>query len=510
MIDTTAQNALKNSMYNFIGFLLPIIILVIFTPIIISKLGVKEYGIFIFLNTILTFLGLLDLGIGIATNKHAIEYYSTHQIDRLKRLLGSMNSIYLLQAFVYLFVCIIIGSVMQVFFIKETTQVNYFILLSIIGLTGFVGTIFANFTNSFMITQRYDLQLKISSFFLLLSNISILILASFGYKLIPILSAQLIITLLGSLTYYIMARKTFIHLELKYLWDKAELIKNYKFAIPVAFNNLANSSLVHFDKLLIPIFLGAAPLTYYSVPGSVATKISSISGTFSSLLFPITVNLHSLNNHEQIKRVYIRSIRLITILSSAIALSIIFTADKILLYWLGKSFAEQSVTVLILLVLTNFVLAIFSPLSNLLMATNRMKFLTMSSFAMAGVNIITLFIFLPKYGITGAAISYLISVLFIFFIFYYSEKKYFNIDKNIHLKTLLKIISTAIPFYFIIKFLIYPLIINFLTLAVIGPFCVLLFLLLYKLFGFVEVEDWNDFKLFLSTFLKRLKFTKHA
>ena len=485
--------------------MLPILILVIFTPIIISKLGVRDYGIFIFLNTVLTFLGLLDLGIGTATNKHVIEYYSTNQTDRLKKLLYSMNSVYLIMAFVYLFVCITIGLVMQKFFVKPGMEADYFILFLILGLTGFVGAFFANFNNSIIAMQRYDLYLKISSIFLLLSNISMLVLASLGYKLVPILAVQFFLSLFSGLSFFFIAKKVLSSLKLKYAWDKIELIKNYKFALPVAFNNLASSSLVHFDKLLVPMFYGSAALTYYSVPGSVATKISSISGTFSSLLFPITVNLQALNDTEKIKRVYIRSVRLITILSSAIALSIIFTADKILLYWLNDSFVKQSAIVLVLLVLTNFVLALFSPLSNLLMAMNKMRFLTTGSVIMALINIITLFIFLPKYGINGAALSYLISVLFVFYMFHFAEKKYFSIKENIHLKLLIKIILTTIPFFIITRFLLYPLITSFITLALVGPTCVLLFLLLYKVLGFVETEDWRDFLLSFKNILVKLK-----
>jgi len=493
VINTSAQNTIKNSVYNFIGFILPIVILVFFTPIIIRHLGVQEYGIFIFLNTVLTFLGLLDLGIGTATNKHIVEYYSTNQIDRFQKLLHSMNSIYLIMAFVYFFVCVTIGFVMQKFWPNSEIAVNYLVLFTIIGATGFVGTILANFNNALVVLQRYDLYLKISMTFLLLSNIGMLILAMLGYKLAPILLLQFLLAIASTLTYYFAAKKNFSELKLKYDWDKTELIKNYKFALPVAFNNLANSSLVHFDKLLVPIFCGSAQLTYYSVPGSISTKISSISGTFSSLLFPITVNLHALNDQEKIRRVYIRSVRLITILSSAMALSIIFTGDKILLYWLGAGFLQQSLIVLILSVLTNFILAIFSPLSSLLMATNRMKFLTASSFAMAGINIVALFLFLPKYGINGAALAYLISVLFIFFMFNFAERKYFLIKNSGHFKLLLKLTATSIIFFGVVHFLLYPFIINFLTLAIIGPFCVLVFLLLYKLLGFVEAEDWNDF-----------------
>ena len=508
MINTSAQNALKNSVYNFIGFLLPIIVIIFVTPVIISKWGVKDYGVYVFLNTIVVFLGLLDLGVSMATSKHIIEYKSTNNDDKLKKLIYSMNSIYLLMAFVYLITCIGIGAIIQTFFISRVGlgNNNYFLLFLIVGITAFINTIFTNFGNILSTLQRYDLQTKISMAFMLLSNIGMLILVIMGYGIIPVLLIQLLLVLISGVTCLVIARKAFPVMQLIYRWDKGEILKNYKFGLSVAFNNLASSSLINFDKLLIPIFLGNAQLTYYSVPGNIATKISGISGTFSSLLFPITTNLHSLNNTEKIKRIYIRSMRLIAILSSAISLSIIFTADKILLYWLGPNFVKQSLISLILLVMTNFVLALFSPLSNLLTAMNKMKFLTIGSFLMAIINIITLFIFLPRYGINGAALSYLVSVLFIFFMCRYAEKRYFGIDENIHLKLLIKIIATAIPFFVLVKYLFYPLITSLSTLVFIGPLCVVLFMLLYKLFGFVESEDWHDFMTVFHEMINKLRF----
>lgn len=129
---------------------------------------------------------------------------------------------------------------------------------------------------------------------------------------------------------------------------------------------------------------------------------------------------------------------------------------------------------------------------------------------MAVINIITLLILLPRYGINGAAASYFISVLFVFFMFHYSEKRYFGVHDGVHLKLFFKITLTTIPFFIIIKFLLYPVITSFLTLALIGPLCVLLFLLLYKIFGFVEDEDWNDFKVSFEKILVKIKLKKHT
>jgi O-antigen/teichoic acid export membrane protein len=506
MIDTSAQNTIKNSGYNIIGFIIPAITVIFITPIVISNLGVKDYGVYIFLNTVITFLGLLDLGIGVATSKHIVEYISTKQEDRLKKLIYSMNSVYFILAGIFFIACLFVGYIIKNYIKVDDLQTNYLLLFFIIGLTSFIGSFFANFNNLLASIQRYDLHIKLSMIFFVLSNIGILILSILGYKLVAILSFQLIVAVISCISFFVIVRKVFPIMKFEYGWDKMEIFKNYKYGLSVAFNNVASSSLVHFDKLIVPIFTNASSLTYYSVPGGITNRISGISGTLSSLLFPITVNLHSLNNIEKIKRVYIRSVRLITILSASISLAMMFMADKILLFWLNADFVRNSLLVFILLILTNFILAIFSPLSNLLMAMNKMKFLTTWSIVMAVVNIISLFVFMPLFGINGAALAYLIGVLPIFCIFYLAERNYFKESyfRN-HLVLFAKIIATAIPLFLIEKFSIYPLINSFIMVIIFGPICVAVFLLLFKLFGFVETEDWNDFKTFVFRFIKRIK-----
>ena len=244
MINTTAQNALKNSVYNFIGFILPIIVMIFITPIIISKWGVKDYGIYIFLSTITLFLGLLDLGVSVATSKHIIEYYSNHDENKLKKLIYSMNSIYLIMSIIFFLVCVAIGFIIQIFFIERVGlgNNNFPLIFFILGSTVFIGTIFSNFGNILVTMQRYDLQLKISMFLILLSNIGMLILVLLGYGLIPVLLFNLFVMLLSNIIYFISARKVFPIMQLKYAWKTEEILKNYKFGISVAFNNLANSS----------------------------------------------------------------------------------------------------------------------------------------------------------------------------------------------------------------------------------------------------------------------------
>ncbi len=498
MINTTAQNTLKNSGYNFIGFVVPLFVFIFATPIIVAKLGVEQYGIYVLLNTTLTLLGLLDLGVSVANSKHMIEYYTTNQVEKLKRLVYSMNSVYAILAGVYMLSCVGIGLV-----VKHMTHADgrhdYFVLFCLIGLIGAINSVFGNFFNSLFMLQKVGLHIVINTTFLILQNINLLVLSYAGYTLVHIMAVQVVLAVASSVVYFIAGKKNFPVLQLKYMWAKEEIYKNYKYGLTVAFNNIASSSLVHFDKLLIPVFTGPAQLTYYSVPGAITNRISGISSTFSTLLFPITVSLHSLSDAEKLKRVYQRSVRLIAILATSISLSIIGVADKILLYWIDENFAKQTTMVLIVLTITNGILAIFNPLSQMLMAMNKMKFLTTGTIVMAGVNILALCVLMPFFGINGAAVAYLLGVLPIVGMFYYAEKKYFKVSYvKQHMVLFFKLLSTAIPFLVFMRYMVYPVIANFMTIIVVLPVCVLLFLVLYKLFGFVEQEDWNDAKLFLQ------------
>lgn len=510
-IDTTAQGMLKNSIYNFIGYFVPIVVLVVFIPIIIQHLGVKQYGVYIFLNTTLTFLGLLELGAGTATNKHLIEYYSTGQKDKLKNLLYSMNSAYLIQGLCYIFTCLVLGFILQNFFFQGD-GISYFKLFTIVGATGFVTTLFANFLNTTVALQRYRLHVSISTIFLIVSNTSMLVLAVLGYGLQTILIFQFFVSTLSALTYYFFIRKIFPILKFKYRWSRQELKKNYGFGLKLALNNIANSSLVHFDKLIIPFFLGSSALTYYSVPAAVPNKISSLSKTFSSLLFPIVVDLNAQNNTEKIERIYIRSVRLLTILSVSISLPIILFADKILFYWLDQTFVEQSFFVLIFLVLTNLIMAIYTPLFEILTAIGKVGFVAKGSIAMLVINLIALFILLPKFGINGAAMAYLLSVLFVFWMFGYAEKKYIlQKNKSYYGKLLLKIASVSALTYFIIKGILYDRVDSIYILAIAFIICWILFIFLYYILGFAEKEDIADVKLFykkMTLILKKEKYNE--
>ncbi len=74
MVEINAHTSIKNTTYNFIGYIWPMFFSILTTPIIILNLGIKEYGVYVFITSVIGIIGLLDLGISAAVMKYLIEY----------------------------------------------------------------------------------------------------------------------------------------------------------------------------------------------------------------------------------------------------------------------------------------------------------------------------------------------------------------------------------------------------------------------------------------------------
>jgi O-antigen/teichoic acid export membrane protein len=167
---------------------------------------------------------------------------------------------------------------------------------------------------------------------------------------------------------------------------------------------------------------------------------------------------------------------------------------------------QKSQQILIILTVTGFLLALQGPLTSFLIALGKMKFVSTSSIVMAVINAVSLLILLPRYGITGAAWAYLISILPIIFVFYYTEKNFLKIDAyRGHLKLLVKIIIVSVPNILISLYVFKPMINNMFTLLISLGLSVLIFFIIYRIFNFFEEEDLDDFKKFMFSFIQKVK-----
>ncbi len=504
-----AYNTLKNSTYGFLGYFLPILFTVLVVPVIIGRLGLGDYGAFVFVNTVTAMVGLLDLGFTVTLIKYASQHYAEKDFVQLTKLFHAGNALYLIIGLLGLAIFFVVGKFFLPFFnFQGATADHILIVFLIAGLVFFVNAINSSFTIVPHALQRFDIHTKLSVAQLVVSQTAVLIAVSLGYKLKVIMLIQLVSAVAVSLGYIYYSRKILPEVNIWGIsFEKIKIKLILKFSGFAALINLASSSLLQFDRLVIPAMLGPAALSFYSVPGSIVTKIPGTISSFSGIFFPLTSSLQSQGDMQTVRHIYRRAFRNFTLLAAIMTTTVLVFSHKILLFWLGPEFAEKSASVLVVLALTHFVLSLYAPLSNFLFGLGKLKILAVSAAVMAIVNLISLFILVPRFGILGAAWAYLIGVLPLLFVFFWVEKRALNFNDTLgfYLKLYGKIAFTAAVSYFVGVYILDRFAVNLASLLVVAALFGLGFLLLYKAFGFFELEDWDLFKSFGSSVLKRFK-----
>ncbi len=509
MLDNSLTNkTLKNISYNMIGFFLPMFFLLVITPKIITNLGTKNYGVYMYVLAVSSLMGLFDFGLGHTLIKYIAEYKEKNDHERIKKLISTFNIILFLLGFFGLIIYVVMGFFATYFFLSMNDAGHYYIWLFFIsGLTFFISTLSTTYTIVPVALQRFDISTKIGLINLFLSNISILILVLFHFGLRAIFISQLFFAVLLFFEYRFFSQRLLPEAKLNYKWHKNEITTVFKFSLATYISNAANSALTYLDRLLIPIYLGPTALSYYSVPGNINTKTPNLINNVSAVMFPMISSLNSIKNIDKIKNIYCRVFNLITVITFAISISIILFANKILLYWLNADFAEKSTGILIILSVTYYFLSLAGVLNSFLMGLSKTGFLLKTSVIMTIINVILLVVFLPFWGIEGAAYAYLISVLPVIYMFYYTEKKYLNLTGRwkFYLKLYFKLFIVLSFFSIIVVYLILPFVNNLQSVVIAGPLSVLLFIFLYGIFGFFEKEDIDLLNKYFKLVLKKIK-----
>ena len=105
-------------------------------------------------------------------------------------------------------------------------------------------------------------------------------------------------------------------------------------------------------------------------------------------------------------------------------------APNILQYWLGSAFKAESTEALQILVATYFMLGLSASAYWITMASGRARSTAIFSFATASINVGAIFLLVPSYGVVGAALAYLISVITVPGFVWYVERRVLKLARS--------------------------------------------------------------------------------
>lgn len=340
----------NNTIWNLIGSGAPLLVGAFSIPFLIEKLGIEAFGILSLVWVLIGYFSIFDFGLGRALTLH-VALARQESCDSISGIVkaglltvavAGVFGLFLLLSFAdnlgYKWMKVSIG-------LQETTVLSLKIAAMGIPMatitTGLRGVLEG--FNEFKITNILRIFLGVANF--AVPALAIIIIGnSLEVIVLALISSRLIITI---------AHLLFVNKLMPYGWMykkiNYDLMKKvYAFGAWNMVSNIIGPLMVHADKFLISISLGASVVAFYTVPFEILVRVLIIPSALTTALFPVLVSLLKEDSTAALKA-YKKCLLNTIYIIVPVCVTSIFLSKKILELWIGENFSNEAETVFTIL-----------------------------------------------------------------------------------------------------------------------------------------------------------------
>lgn len=440
----------KNSIYNLLGYSVPIITALIFIPILINGLGEEKFGLLNLAWMIIGYFSFLDFGIGKGLTKIVAEKISSDQSHQIPVLFWTSLVVMLLVSLVIAFILLFfVPYFVSLFSVsknlqQETINTFYVLCLSIpiVSTTaGLRGVLEAYLKFGTINVVRIVLGL--------LTFLGPTVCLIFTNSLMWIVVLLLLIRVLIWLWYLLLCIKTNPGIKSKGGLDFKTIKPVIKFSAWISLVNVIGPVILYSDRFIIGVLISATAISFYAVSYEMVSKLLLISGALVGVLFPVFSASYS-SNPEESKKLFLRGIKFIFLIIYPIVFLMVVFAFEGMRIWLGNKFADNSTLVLQLLAVGILFNSISSIPNNFFQGTGKPKIPALIILIELPFYLLALWLMIKQWGIQGAATTYMIAAATDAIIMYAVAGKKFKLTFGSNLNAfvfLLLILILFVPFF---------------------------------------------------------------
>lgn len=399
----------RNTVFNFLGQVVPGIAALVLVPFIVHGLGVARFGILSLAWVVLAYLTLFDLGLGRAT----IRFVSAHLAqDKPETIPGLFWTSLVLQVGVASVGGLalaaatpaLVGGLLHVpaSLTGETERAFY-----VLAVLAPISVPTASVRGFLEANQRFDLVNAVKS----VSNSMVFIAPAVGVVVglhLDGIMALLAISIVATLLVYLwLAVRIWPPLGRGFVWERTLARPLFSFGSWVLVSGVLVPGLIYADRFMISAIAGVSVLAFYTVPYEIVARLQIIPTSFGTVLFPAFSKL-SQGRRADITALFANSVKYMLLLIGPAALLLALLAHPILQYWVGLEFALKGTLVLQLLAIGVVLNSLAQLSAQIIDAVGRPDLRAKMFLAYLPPYLVFAWFMIQAYGVVGAAAAWAI------------------------------------------------------------------------------------------------------
>ncbi|EKO3781217.1 oligosaccharide flippase family protein [Vibrio metschnikovii] len=420
---------LSNLFTKGVGFLL--------LPIYTRLITKYEYGLFDYLTTLGALLGVL---VTLEVTQAIYRYMPDFKSNELRQVSIASTGLWF-TVLMYLVLCAF--SFLFSDFLAELLldDINHSNLIKVTSFLFFANAILYNLM-SLMRANLLSKQVVLISALnaILVAFFSLIFVVYFKLGIKGLIFGQLI----GSSITFLFAF-IFVKNWIKFKFCISTLKEMLSFSAPLIFSSLGVVLTMFIDRIMIKNILGAEQLALYAVAIKIASIVSLLMIGFQSALTPlIYANYKNVETPGKIAKLF--HIYLVAALFTFLLLG--YSSSWLITIVVGKQYYESAMytPILVCSALISSMYIFFPGLS----IEKKTTFIAGVNVFVGILNVVLNYIFIPIYGVQGAALSTLFSVLLSFILNSFFSQRYYKIPFSLSLVLSVSFVSIFFLFHLLV------------------------------------------------------------
>lgn len=404
----------RNLFANWLAVAADVVVAFFLTPLIISSLTLAVYGIWSLINSIVGYMGLVDLGIRGSVGRYVNHYLARRDAARVNQVIAT--SLFFLSAVSLLAIAAsyLIAINFEVFFSRTPVELldTLLVVLPLMAVNLwllFVAAVFRNVLESF---DRFDISNAIALAVLGLRTVGVVLVLRAGYGFTGLALVTVASSAASVVAHFFAAKMLFRPLSLAPRFISRErFVEMWRFGMASFIARSASHVIYQTDQIVVMIFFGPAMVGIYSVAALLVQNGQRLVDQVSSTLYPSIMKAGSLQDRSGLARVYLFQARIGLYMAVLLYVGYVVFGPAFIALWMGPGF-EEAKWVLIILSLAEIAAVMSSNGGSVLFSLDKIRpnLIIAGSQALANLVLSILLAAYSGLGMPAVALATLISM----------------------------------------------------------------------------------------------------
>lgn len=380
---------------------------IVLVPFFLRSLGAERYGVWLLVNSIVGYYGMLDLGVHGAVVRHTARAMGRERPDDVNRVVNTAFWVQTALAAAALVVAVVVAVVVPRipgFAAAEHPDAGILFLLA--GSATALAFAGSTFRGVLVAAERFDLSNGIRIAMTAIQNVAYMVALSRDAGLVALASILLAVTVLEKPVTAFVAFRTVPTLRFApRLFDRAQTREIFGYGVHGFLVNLGSRLRLFSDAVVIGSFMPASAVTMFNLGSRPLQYLLRGVRAISGVLTPAFSRGEAADESgARVARLLTLGTRTTALIATLGCLVLVVAGDRILRLWLGQDLPESFLVLLILAPAYWFETAL-APTGSAVLATRRYRVSSAAAIGEGLANLVISLALVGRLGLVGVALG---------------------------------------------------------------------------------------------------------